>query len=141
MQSVIIFLLTLAYIVLLKKTKWFFRVLPYALALLNMATLPLWPVLNFRMSIMITVATAVNIFVNVHFDGDSLAQHTLLAAAQMGFILYRTRSYIPFAADHDAGATFDVVFVLANTAIITLISSNKTSDFKEAFTQKFYIQK
>jgi len=82
----------------------------------------------------------VYILLSVLFDGESLAQHLMLTGCELGILLYRTKFIIPtyeefFNPARDAGW---IVFCLI---IIGLVSSDRTSDFKEAFEQKFILQK
>ena len=126
--------------ILLCKTKWYFRVLPYTLALMNVCIVPFWPVLSFKTCILILIGTFVYILLSVLFDGESLAQHLMLTGCELGILLYRTKFIIPnyeefYNPARDAGW---IVFCLI---IIGLVSSDRTFDFKEAFEQKFILQK
>ena len=81
--------------ILLCKTKWYFRCLPYYLALMNVCILPFWPVVGFKMCVFLLMGNMVLILTSVLFDGESLAQHLILVGFELGILLYRTKFTIP----------------------------------------------
>ena len=50
-QYTVLFVSNIVSMILLCKTKWYFRALPYTLALMNVCLLPIWPVIGFKMCI------------------------------------------------------------------------------------------
>ena len=126
--------------VLLKKTKWYFRVLPYTLALVNVCALPFWPVVNFKMCVLLVMTNQGLILTSVCFDGESLGQQLILTACEIAALLYRLKFVLPFYGEYFKPGQ-DVIWAIFALIIVGLMSSDRTSDFKEAFEQKFILQK
>ena len=122
--------------ILLCKTKWYFRVLPYTLALMNVCVLPFWPVINLKMCVFITMANMVWILTSVLFDGESLAQHLILTACEIAVLLYRLKFAVPYFGEYDKPGQ-PLIWAIIILIIVGLISSDRTSDFKEAFIKNF----
>jgi len=141
-QYALLILLAIVSMVLLKKTKWYFRVLPYTLALMNVCAVPFWPVAHFKMCVLVFMGTMVFIITSVLFDGESLAQHLILVACELAVLLYRLKFVMPYYVEYDVSRPTQPLFWASIVLIIVgLISSDRTSDFKEAFMQKFVLQK
>jgi len=139
-QYMLVLLSIFASMILLCKTKWYFRVLPYTLALITMCWLPFWPVINFKICVFLAMGNVVFIVINVLFDGESLAQHLILVACELSVLLYRLKFVMPYYGDYfqPKADAVSAIFVLI---IVGLISSYRNTDFKEAFMQKFALQK
>jgi len=141
-QYVLLIFLAFVSMILLKKTKWYFRVLPYTLALMNVCALPLWPVFHFKFCVLAYMATMVLILTSVFFDGESLAQHLILVACELASLLYRLKFVMPHYVEYDVPRpTQPLAWAIIVLIVVGLISSDRTSDFKEAFMQKFALQK
>jgi len=101
-QQIALVVVPLLSMLLLKLTKWYFRVLPYTLALMNMCTIPFWPVINFKMSVMMAMGTVAYTFTGVLFNTDSLAQLVVLVACQLSCLQYRLPFVMPCMAEFSA---------------------------------------
>jgi len=99
-QYTLVLLSTVASMILLCKTKWYFRVLPYTLALMNVCSLPFWPVFSLKICVLMVMGNLVFIVTSVLFDGESLAQHLILVACEVSVLLYRLKFFIPFYDDN-----------------------------------------
>jgi len=100
MQYATLFLSTIISMVLVKKTTWFSRVLPYYLAVMNMCTPAFWPVANFRITIYMAFGTLLGIFSNNLYDGETLFQHLVLSVCQFACLLYRLQFFMPYTKKH-----------------------------------------
>jgi len=141
-QYVLLIFCAMISMVLLKKTKWYFRVLPYTLALMNACAIPFWPVFHFKASVLVYMGNMAMLLTSVLFDGESLAQHLVLVGCELASILYRVKFVMPHYVEYDTPLpTQPLIWAFIVLVVVGLVSSDRTSDFKEAFTQKFALQK
>jgi len=75
----LLILVAIVSIVLLQKTTWYFRVLPFVMVAMNVTTLPFFPG-AFAVRIRLLQACGVfgAIYFNILFDGETMLQHMLL---------------------------------------------------------------
>ena len=119
-QYLVLIIATIISILLLEWTKWYFRVLPFVLFVMNICSLPLFPVFPFRVQMLMSLFVFTSIFVNVIFYADTVAHHLLFCSVELCWFLWRMACIFDDFGTFDAEC--DILWVVLSLTIVSLIS-------------------